>query len=1078
MKRFDSLSSDRIDQPLLFLEASAGTGKTFAIENIVVKLVLGIDKKPVPIDEILIVTFTKAATKELKSRVSSALIRAYDLLLSEAQSGIPYLDQVEDRPQKLHILMRAIQNIELIHIYTIHGYCFRMLKQFALEAKIELIDEQEEVLDLKELFLDEFRSISPEHLSAVQLKLLMRHHKHNFKKLVVSLERMLQLDSEVEPVPSFNDLLNRFNATLAQFEKVDKERFMNDIVQLVNAHVKCLDKNKQLHKPFEKQLNLLMMWLETGKIHSSEFEQMLYEKVYFFEYFAPQYRKKSVKEEPKLFYPQLITKIRDELFPILKLAKNPHHIALYLLGLFHPRIKEQIETNPIAYPDALLKKMAHSLDKGPFLKAVQALFKVAIIDEFQDTDPIQWNLLKRTFIDPAHPMELFAVVGDPKQSIYSFRSADLNVYFEAKQTMGEEAYHVLDTNYRSDPKLTSELNHLFNLEKPFTFSESELKLGYYPVQSGFTQSKGGEMTICVTPQGEEEEHYSFAHIRNTIIDLAEKGVPFDQMAILVKDRYQSKKIQAYLEESSIPSHSLRTTSLAKTEAYRFLVAFFNALEAPYDDSKLKGVLSHRFFNLSIEELMKDETIIKWQQRFIALRELADNKDLAAVWNQFTNYDEYHFYRHLVKGKEVTHYCDVEVLIDNLLAKQKEHGAHIAAMLRYLHELKQADPDLEESARRKLSKAVSGVEIMTTHMSKGLEFEVVFALGVGTRTNQSESIVTIKKKLRLFVEGDQEIIDQMRALDEEKLRQFYVALTRARTHLYLYLALSEEKPKFGEASASELFFAKQKTASYVEVYDLIPSLEVPPKGLILEKDESKRQIALFEMKEQSYRPPSLMIDHQPSLITSFSGLTKGETHRVDREESDERTIQNLPAGALVGTIIHEIFEKVIDRRLHVPYQGDEIGRIVQEMVALSPLEEFDDLVEEMVYQALYIPLIEGKRLVDIDPNKVVQEVEFTFFEEENLYLKGFADLIFEVDGKVYLLDWKTNYLLDYTQGSLKDAMELHKYDLQAAIYMKALKKVLALQDQKPFGGAIYLFLRGVERNAGVYHFMPEELCLSQ
>ena len=424
-----------------------------------------------------------------------------------------------------------------------------------------------------------------------------------------------------------------------------------------------------------------------------------------------------------------------------------------------------------------------------------------------------------------------------------------------------------------------------------------------------------------------------------------------------------------------------------------------------------------------------------------------------------------------------------------MAHQTKTAANSEGLYLYLNEMEKGDAD---SLLYRTPEGEGSVPILTIHMSKGLEFEVVFALGVAFGLKQKEEIVRVmegcEEKFALFDAEKKECQEAVLEQDAEKMRQLYVALTRAKKRVYVPLAF-DEKPRITNTTPIEIFCSHlQKNVNELTLSTFIPVLDnlVGSISYELLKDKEYNRPLQASAAQETLLPPTVLQRHAKSRrLASFSSLL----NKSDRDhffqqkgpqasfESNDKPLPCLPLGAETGTIVHRIFEKALRQGLHHPLQKDKIEALVLRELAASFLQGWEAAVAEMVCQALTTPLICSEVsfcLCDVAPEKMLQEMEF-LFPVEGMLLKGFADLVFEWNSRYYLLDWKTNWLgssdLDYSVQNIESAMRENNYFLQADIYAEALQRYVKLFDNRPvnesFGGAIYFFLRG-----GIaYHFMP-------
>jgi len=424
----------------------------------------------------------------------------------------------------------------------------------------------------------------------------------------------------------------------------------------------------------------------------------------------------------------------------------------------------------------------------------------------------------------------------------------------------------------------------------------------------------------------------------------------------------------------------------------------------------------------------------------------------------------------------------------LLEEEAKNFASPERLLAYAEELLTlGEMDVEEL---KIDQDLTrdAVNILTLYASKGLEYGVVFALGLIKRVSVKEEMALIRTEetprlAHLFPEEKQFAL-HMDEIDAEKMRQLYVAMTRAKHRLYLPCISGGKAPKRGGASPLELFLARlgQPAADFDAVYErlqgdvaahLTPFLE-HFKGLITCVNLNKQtlpDLASTGSEPISLQPPKrAIVPGQQIYSYSFTSLSPAvaEINRVPPHDFNcaEKTPHSLPAGSDTGVLLHEILE-------NIPFHSslEELPKLILPFVQNTPFEEWLSPIVEIIGRVLCVPLGGDVRLSTLKPQACFREMEFLFpadlMQEMHLggFMSGIVDLAFEANGKYYLIDWKSNWLGPdisfYTQAAMQEAMTNHHYDLQAKIYLKAFEQYLKQFDARPFGGVFYLFLRGID-----------------
>lgn len=1024
MRKFDCLSSDC---PILgshILEASAGTGKTFSIEHIFVRLL-----KEVELDQILAVTFTRAVARELKNRIRLNLEKAISFLQS-GSSPWPYLQNMEDPKRAIQILSEAQSLFERSQIFTIHGFCYRMLKEFAFEANLGFSlthpDQGEKIP--KKLwraavqFLKE--PIDPGLLCSEQMGLLLKKYDS-----LDELAKALFFKGSGIGDP-FSHLWNEYQKILQSWEgdPIEEEKLKTDFHALSSQY------KATIKGDFDSQvISLARSFLSADSLH---FRNLLREKGSLFEYLAISNRKVKFTDPHFLHYPSFFSWAKEKIGPLVQQAVKQENI-LFTLRSAWQKIADPILVEEEWFdPDEILNRMRKAIEIKSFASCIRNKYKAVIVDEFQDTDPMQWDIFRSLFLESSSSLSAFYLVGDPKQSIYRFRKADVYTYFQAREFLGEEALYRLDTNFRSSKKLIGALNALFTrnwlpLPKLQQAIPSLPVLAGLDLTSPFSDEKGAIHFMIAEGANSLFEESFLPYTLSEIERLSPFVSSFGSFAILVKDRYQGQAALELCQARSIPAIAKSHLPLGKTFAFESLWELFKAIALPKDLASQRMVQLGPFhsFPLSCAKvLLEEEGLIPFFQTCFSF----------SFDSEFEK--------------------DLRQVAEEILVWQGRDGFSFEGLFRFLKELKQLDPF--EEGRRRLEVDENAVQILTLHISKGLEFEVVFALGVGSRTPEAEEI------------------DE---LDAEKLRQLYVAMTRAKQRLYVPVVFSEKLAAPGTLSPIELFTqtVESQEGPFLSFLENLSHRE----SVSFEKLSRPFKLSLpreIPARQNVLKPPCQAPFFSPSLLLSFTALAE-EQQELEKIQpifvsKPEFTAHTIPRGKETGIVIHRIFETLLSQEKPLRKELAVLQTLVAKEVLSSVLAPWKEVIVEMVWKTLVQPLQVGENtfsLIDLEPKNVQTEMEFVFSCPPH-FVKGFIDLVFYFEKKYYIVDWKTNWLGpdESFYVSLDEAMTIHDYWLQAALYTEALRRHVKQFYTSPFneifGGAFYFFVRG----AGVCHFMPD------
>lgn len=1038
MKTFDCLDPSISLEGTYALEASAGTGKTFAIEHIASRLIL----QNIPLKEILIVTFTRAATRELKTRIRSNLETLFE-------NPPPYITELaeEKKVEAQFLIQEALALFDEAQVFTIHGFCQRMLSEFGFEAKVDLnlLSEEEEDYreHLKEAVSDFFHtSLFPNAYSARQLEALFKQCNFNKEKLVQKVIYFIEQKGEFPSYPDYEASEKNFLEIYEDLPKISLET----LLKLSPAFLKICTRQGELKEEYVEQFKALSS--------PDHFEKLLSCRPSLFSFFTEENRsrKSFAKEELKPLYI-----LHEKLHALIEEASNPQHTLIRIASAAKEKARQTLLEKELFSPDDLLLQMEKALKHPTFLSSIHSRYQAVIIDEFQDTDTHQWNIFKTLFVD--EPIKAFYIVGDPKQSIYGFRNADLNTYLRAKKEMNQIAH--LTTNYRSEPKLLDCLNKLFSKQKHFPYIpvQSAPKAKNTPFNDGknplhFFIAEVEKKREKNFPSNAIENDYFFSFIAREIQTLiTSKEATFKDFAVLVKDRYQAARLKNYLEALHIPVAAKSTEPLIASPLFSFFKAYLKAL---IDPKMAHHLLAHPLFSYSHEELKTNESLLISGATFCHhLNHLFHTQGFHKTIDAALSYPwkgKKTLLELLAEGGKHEPYSDFMGIAELLIEHATKTKASLIQLDQFLTDL---PSDKAKYCRRPLSD-LNAVTIMTIHMSKGLEFPIVFPLGLVNRYVARQDFILHQKKWFLFDQGSTECQSALQEQESEKMRQLYVALTRAKKRLYIPILIDTKKGAvpLGTGSPLELFLG-----------GFPPLDEVGASHTLLQPGFPEP----LSEKPPLLQAPKSPIFHFPNpAVHSFSSLAAHkESIPVETPEGA------LPKGTETGLLLHALLEQIIRDELTHPYQAKKVHELVTKAIKKTSYYAYEKTIINLIDKAFHHP-IDHFCLTDVPAHHLHPEVEFLFAKDKTQSLKGFADLIFFHEGKYYILDWKTNLLEGYETPLLENAMKQNDYFLQADIYLEALQKHLNFKrDPHPVVGAVYLFLRGLPEGKGAY-FVPTKL----
>ena len=629
-------SLDPLRLPLIgerLIEASAGTGKTFTIAALYLRLLLGLGgeaayPRPVNVEELLVVTFTEAATEELRGRIRSNIHELRVACLRNATDNPLYaslLAEIDDLQQAANVLLLAERQMDDAAVFTIHGFCQRMLSLNAFESG--MLFEQQLIEDESQLRYQACADFWRRHcypLNREIAQVIVESWKGP-QDLLKSIDRYLHGEAPELKVPlgEAETLASRHQQILTQ---------INDIKQQWLASVGELDSLLENSGIDRRKFNRGNQgkWIEKISVWAQE-ETKNYQLPDALEKFSQPFLADRTKADGEVPTHPLFSAIERLLASPLTL--NDLVIAQAMKEIREAVAREKRRRGELGFDD-MLSRLDEALesDSGDALAAaIRQRFPVAMIDEFQDTDPQQYRIFRRIWRQ--QPDTALLLIGDPKQAIYAFRGADIFTYMRARSDVA--AHYTLDTNWRSAPGMVESVNRLFGLvDNPFMFRD----IPFLPVKSAPKNASlrfevDGEnqpaMNLWLMPgEGVSAGDYQAfmaqqcaAQIRDWLTAgqqgtaLLWRGdnarpVQASDITVLVRNRQEASLIRDALNALAIPSVYLSNRdSVFETPEAQELLWLLQAVLTPERENTLRSALATAMFGLNaqdIERLNQDE----------------------------------------------------------------------------------------------------------------------------------------------------------------------------------------------------------------------------------------------------------------------------------------------------------------------------------------------------------------------------------------------------------------------------------------------------------------------------------------
>ncbi|KAB7627775.1 exodeoxyribonuclease V subunit beta [Alkalilimnicola sp. S0819] len=845
------MSQSTLLQPLSFplhgsrlIEASAGTGKTWTIAALYLRLVLAHGREqPLLPPQILVVTFTEAATQELRERIRDRLSEAARYFREELHEADPFLRELRDQwppeewPACAYQLDCAADWMDEAAVSTIHAWCYRMLREHAFDSGSLFTQNLE--TDQGPLYEEAARDYW--RCFVFQLGAgLLADLQSRWSTPDSLLGAVRGLIGHVPEALADADLLARMREAEVQREQELRRlksppwaQWCDELEALLNeARGRKAFNGNKLQQRFQNDwLNKLRAWAADPAADALDLKTG-------FKRLTPEGLGEIWKQGEAPAHPALaaIAELSAALAALpTPCGEVPRHAAAWI----QRRVQQAQRRRAELGFDDLLRRLDEALatDNGERLaEVIRKQFPVAMIDEFQDTDPVQYRIFQRVYRLEESPAEqgLF-LIGDPKQAIYAFRGADIHTYLQARRaTRGR--HYTLGRNFRSTEAMVAAVNRVFEHAEQqcprgaFLFRDGpENPLPFHPVDA---QGRDEALYLAGAPQpalniwmhGEQalsKDDYlrrMSAVCATQMVRLLQQGELRDgeggtspvrprDMAVLVRNRTEADAIRGALAARGLRSVYLsdKESVYACAEA-QDLLRWLCACAEPESDRLLRAALATRTLGLdwqALDRLNTDE--LHWEAEVLRFRDYRRRWHSQGVLPMLRQliHDFRVPERLLAEDGGERRLTDLLHLAELLQQSATELDGEQALIRHLAEQLEQGESTDEQVIRLESDEDL--IKLVTIHKSKGLEYPLVFLPFVcGFREVRKEDrplrYHNDQGELVLALEADEGVLaraDQERLAED--LRLLYVALTRARHACWLGVA----PLKVGNSKACQL-----------------------------------------------------------------------------------------------------------------------------------------------------------------------------------------------------------------------------------------------------------------------------------
>lgn len=823
------------------IEASAGTGKTYTIGSLYLRLLLKAGEnnfsRPLNVEEILVVTFTDMATEELKKKIRERITDAIDKLttFTETQDKSAFkndefltaLSQDLDIFEAIHRLKLAEQNMDLAAIYTIHGFCRRMLMQYAFHSGIhfnlELIKDQSDLLVrfANEFWREHFYPLPFEMADFIANELdspdyvLSLLESDLGKNLIVDLENKQALSI------SITEFLHQYLGEYFKDIKALKRFWLESAGKISELITEELNKDYAKGEPkslSRRSYNTsrLAKWIEKVNAWANNPRDYLLNET-LMSYFTQSALGEKGEEGASPFIAPIFAELEERASALM----SPDLLRRVILYHYRQGLQQKLLDYKLNHQeksfDDLLRLLCEALQgaQGDELaEMIRFQYPFAMIDEFQDTDSQQYAIFSKIYRDNPEKNTGFIMIGDPKQAIYRFRGADIFTYLKASDEA--QSRFELTKNYRSEKNLVDGVNALFDFpQSPFIYQninftavdsrddhfrfylngKAEPAYRFYLTESDKV-NKTEMAKICAI----SIQHWLKSAVENQAVFQNEdtcKTLQPANIAVLVKNRYEAADVIQELQKLGIASVYLSDQSSVfdshvAVELLRILKACLNVAERP-----ILNAIATALFGLNaadIHQIQQNEADWqRWADSFAQYQQTWQRQGILAMLHQILLEQgiSERLLSQVTGERDLTDFLHLAEILQQAATLHESE----AALLSWFE--KQIQGEGRQEAQIRLESERQLVKIVTIHKSKGLEYDLVWLpfLAVPSKDPSKKDINIYYSKERDETLWDMENRNLNALYEEtfaEELRLLYVALTRAKYQMAFALPAQFDK----------------------------------------------------------------------------------------------------------------------------------------------------------------------------------------------------------------------------------------------------------------------------------------------
>jgi exodeoxyribonuclease V beta subunit len=1112
------------------IEASAGTGKTYSLALMTLRLVI---TGAAPIDQILMVTYTNAAVAELEIRVRSFIRKALVVARQETGEIEPDIRNLvesqiesENREKVITVLSDAELMLDQTSIMTIHGFCQRSLMEYAFETrqlfKATALDPEE----FGEIISDTFNHIWRNYITIIPADILKNLMSGGLT--YHSLKRKVNAAITGDTIYLSEQMPEDFLSSV--FFEQERQRIQRSLAEI-------RQKEEEVQQSIDKNSKELVQSLNSMK----EPPYPLIEAINSGELISVVLLiNKQIKKIPAAFS-DLLNKINEwnDLQLVFKrsMLNRINQLALFSYGYVKEKIDQILSGNGLMTFDDMIVRLHEGvcIKKHPgLIQKLRERYKAVFVDEFQDTDKLQYEIFFQLFQQPDYRDTPLFYIGDPKQLIYGWRKADLNTYFRSADSV--DHIYRMKTNHRSHPDMIRAMNYFFDPAPGSNFFHFDIndihRVEYEQVNAVVPTKKPRLIYMGEKPppiqfvfsKNKKQTAKNTAAIVRALLDSnlyqldygdRKENIKPADIGIIVRVNTEGDQIKELLASMKIPAVTIRELRILQSEEakeiYYFLIAALQLSRSSINRAlltKICGWKTEDIFTSDEENILERfrQYYDSWKEKgvYLMLRKwLSDNRLVSRLFDS-------------QKPLQERFVANCFQLIELLHTTEQKKSFSPEELIHWLKKGIDGELNSGDEYVQRMESDAEAVNIVTVHKSKGLEYKIVI-LPYMDLTVKNAKEFRFRNVDGVYYNAVSEMISNIEIAmyrkqeEQENKRLLYVAVTRACTHCFIFTKPLPSSAKKGVIPDSYSVVRKTLLSFSAD--------EMSSKGIGYESAPMYDPGNVYRTETTANGPaytivPKLALRDLHWQVTSYSSLNPEHGYTLGRNQStidyptelDYFIFKTLPRGRHIGNLLHLILEKIdFSDEKNWNYLIEKAVRTHIPLADVNFTEQLTLFIRQIVLSK--IPYGEnGFSLSEVHKKQRLNELEFDLplksfntadfmqlpsevplkmrsISELEGILNGKIDLFFEHKGVYYLLDWKSNYLgdslKDYEPGNLYQSMEENNYFLQYHLYVLSVYRYLKTRKkefsyERDFGGVAYVYMRGVRSGSsnGIYFHKPD------